>query len=435
MSEINEPTSIFWFRRDLRIEDNVGLYHALKSKYRVLPLFIFDTNILEELPKDDARVSFLYSCLSAINKEFAKYNSSLLVEAGKPLEVFQKLLQQYNIAEVFTNSDYEPYGRSRDEQVTQLLQKVKIPFHRFKDHIIREYNEVLKKDGTPYTVYTPYSKKWFDAYSEEDIKSYQSESLLSRLIQKQPEQIPSLNSLNFTKSEIKIPAFKFNKNVIISYEKNRNTPSVNGASYLGIYLRFGAISVREVIRQVGINQTTFVKQLIWREFFIQILYNFPHVVNSSFKKKYDQILWPNNEELFAKWCDGKTGYPIVDAGMRELNQTGYMHNRVRMITASFLCKHLLIDWRWGEAYFASKLLDYELASNNGNWQWASGTGCDAAPYFRIFNPYTQQQKFDRDFIYINKWVPEYGTIEYPSPIVDHKEAREKALELYKKALR
>jgi deoxyribodipyrimidine photo-lyase len=425
---------VFWFRRDLRLEDNVGLFHALNSGTSVLPIFIFDESILSQLPKDDARVTFIHQQLEKIQQQLSTFGKSLALFHGKPQEVFSKLISENKIQAVFTNQDYEPYARKRDLELFHLFKEHNIEFKTSKDQVIFEKSEVVKDDGTPYVVYTPYSNKWLDRFNKSQLISYKSEELLHNIAQ---HNFPflSLEDIGFTNSNIKVTPFDISTSLIDNYEATRNFPAQNKTSYLGIYLRFGAVSIRKMVSNaIQSKNNTFLKELIWREFFMQILWHFPHTSNSSFRPKYDAIQWDNNEDLFKKWCEGKTGYPFVDAGMRELNATGHMHNRVRMIVASFLCKHLLIDWRWGETYFATKLLDYEQASNVGNWQWACGSGVDAAPYFRIFNPSEQIKKFDKDLIYIKKWIPELNTPNYPNPIVDHKEAREKCLRVYKNSV-
>jgi deoxyribodipyrimidine photo-lyase len=447
MSKIN----LFWHRRDLRLHDNAGLYHALNSDHPVLPVFIFDTNILNELPRQDARVEFIRRHVAEIDRELQQQGSALLVKYGDPVEIWEQLCNELDVAAVFTNRDYEPYATERDQAVEKLLEQKGIAFHTYKDHVIFEEKEVVKADGDPYTVFTPYSRKWkeklnskmvdFDegAGGEEKIsfylKPYPTEACFSNLCQTKPFAIPTLAEMGFEPAGIEFPPSTVARKRIRNYDKTRNFPAnEEGTSRLGVHFRFGTVSIREKARKAGRLNDTYLNELIWRDFYAMILANFPRVANHAFRPEYDHIPWRNDEEEFRRWRQGKTGYPIVDAGMRELNQTGYMHNRVRMITASFLTKHLLVDWRWGEAYFAEKLLDYDLASNNGGWQWAAGCGTDAAPYFRIFNPYSQQEKFDKDKKYIKRWVPEYGTGEYPQPIVDHKDARERCLEVYKKAL-
>ena len=425
---------IFWFRRDLRIEDNHGFYEALQNKNSVLPIFIFDKNILDELQNDDPRVGFIHQLLQNINARLHECKKSLAVFYGEPAAIFEKLLTENKAENVYTNHDHEPYARQRDLAVYQIFKKHNVQFLTYKDQVIFEKSEVAKEDGTPYVVYTPYSKKWKENCSKTKLQNYPSEKLLDKIT---PHSYPflSLEEIGFEPSKIKIPAFDISNDLIDNYEQTRNFPALDKTSHLGIYLRFGAVSIRKIVaKAIEHNNPTFWNELIWREFFMQILWHFPHTKNQSFRPKYDAIKWRNNEAEFGKWCEGKTGYPIVDAGMRELNATGHMHNRVRMIVASFLCKHLLIDWRWGETYFAQKLLDYEQSSNIGNWQWAAGSGVDAAPYFRIFNPAEQIKKFDKDYGYIKKWVPELGTAGYPEPIVDHKFARKRCLKTYKEAV-
>lgn len=426
--------TIFWFRRDLRLDDNIGLYHALNDSDNVLPIFIFDELILSQLPKDDARVSFIHDLLSGMQKKLQSNGKSLAIFHGKPLEIFRKLINENKISTVYTNHDYEPYARRRDLELYQLFKENGIEFKTSKDQAIFEKSEVVKDDGSPYVVYTPYSKKWKEKFTTTSIVHYESEQKLNNIVEHSYPFL-SLEEIGFSFSTIKVPSFNVSDKLIDNYEATRNFPSVAGTSMLGAYLRFGAVSIRKMVANaLASKNETFLKELIWREFFMQILWHFPQTINKSFKEKYDRIEWNNNENDFKKWCEGKTGYPMVDAGMRELNTTGYMHNRVRMVVASFLCKHLLIDWRWGETYFAQKLLDYEQSSNVGNWQWAAGSGVDAAPYFRIFNPTEQIKKFDKDLKYIKKWVPEVESFDYYKPIVDHKEARERCLKVYKEAV-
>jgi deoxyribodipyrimidine photo-lyase len=431
----NTPVTIFWFRRDLRLHDNCGFFHALKNGGNVLPIFIFDTEILSKLEnKKDARVEFILNQLLKLKEEFEKQGSSLKIIYGSPEASFKRLIDKYKITGIYTNRDYEPYAKERDTKISKLLSENGIAFHTFKDHVIFEKDEVLKPDGKPYTVFTPYSVRWKTAYANSVTENFPSEKLLDRLVKITPFHKPSLGELTFEQSGIEVPPARLNDGLLKNYHNTRNTPSVAGTSNLSVHLRFGTVSIREMVVLAKQNNEQFLNELIWREFFQTILWHFPQVVNAAFKKDYDAIKWTNNEEHFQAWCQGKTGYPMVDAGMRELNATGLMHNRVRMVVASFLTKHLLIDWRWGEAYFAEKLLDFELAANNGNWQWAAGCGCDAAPYFRVFNPTEQQKKFDPDFKYIKKWVPEFGTSNYPQPIVEHVFARNRVLQVYKAAL-
>ena len=420
--------NIFWFRRDLRLEDNVALFKASLENETVIPLFIFDVDIIESLQKDDARISFIYDTLKDIDTELKKLNSSLLVKIGKPIEVWKELTSDYNVDKVFFNKDYEPYAITRDLEITQFLNSINTEVCSFKDQVVFEESEIVKNDGLPYTVFTPYKNKWLLQFKDILLP----ENKYSPNFYQFKREFPSLESIGFVESIIKVKPY--NLNHLEQYDSIRDFPFIDQTSYVSPYLRFGLISSRKLIKIALKTNATYLSELIWREFFMQILFHFPKVVTENFKSKYNQVEWRNNEAEFQKWCKGETGYPIVDAGMRQLNETGYMHNRVRMITAGFLCKHLLIDWRWGEAYFAEKLLDYDLSANNGNWQWASGTGCDSAPYFRIFNPSEQIKKFDKELKYINTWVKDLNELTYPLPIVEHKFARERALSAYKTGL-
>lgn len=431
---MKENVAIFWFRRDLRLEDNKGLLHSLRGDLPVLPIFIFDEHILNRLEdKDDARVSFIHDCLNEIAKTLKEKNKGIHVFLGKPIEVWKQIVNQHSVKTVYTNRDYEPYAQQRDKEVYDFLQSKQISFTGYKDHVIFEKSEVLSKTNNPYTVFTPYSKMWKSQLTKESFHHYQSESLIDNFINTSSNML-TLEAIGFSQSEISVPEFSMKKSLIQQYQEQRNLPFIEGTSRLSPHLRFGTISVREVCRKTSSSSETFLNEMIWRDFYSQVLYHNPDNVKHNFRRKYDAIEWRNNEGEFDKWCKGMTGFPIVDAGMRQLNETGWMHNRVRMITASFLCKDLLVDWRWGEAYFARKLLDFDLASNNGGWQWASGTGTDAAPYFRVFNPESQLKKFDPDLKYVKRWVPEYGTDDYPEEMVNHKEARLRALEVYKRGL-
>lgn len=428
--------SIFWFRRDLRLQDNAGLYHALKEERPVVPVFIFDKNILDELEDpQDSRVEFIHLALSSIQGQLLQFGSTLDVRYGFPTKVFRELMDHYHIKNVFTNHDYEPYAGERDNAIKQLLESEGVTFHSFKDQVIFEKDEVVKDDGKPYTVYTPYSRKWKSRIKEFYLRSYPTENYCGNFYKQAPIAVPSLEEIGFKAIGQSFPSNEWQEAVIRNYKDQRDFPSSAGTSRLSVHLRFGTISIRKLVKDAGALSETFHNELIWREFYQCILWHFPHVVAQSFKPGYDKILWRNNKDEFASWCKGQTGYPIVDAGMRELNTTGFMHNRVRMIVASFLVKHLLIDWRWGEAYFAKKLLDYDLAANNGGWQWAAGCGCDAAPYFRIFNPQLQTKKFDPELKYIRKWVPELDELNYPPPIVEHELARKRCLEVFAVALK
>ena len=433
---MKEKISIFWFRRDLRLEDNVGLFHALNGKYKVYPIFIFDTEILSKLPKNDARVPFIHESLQKMQAELtAKFGSNIALFNNSPKTVLKQLIQDHEIDTVYTNHDYEPYTRERDSAIAEMLKENNIEFNTYKDQVIFEKNEILKKDGTPYKVYTPYMRVWKETFKKEGIQEFNSEDLLQNIVKANKYPNVTLAAIGFEKPTQKIQAYSVAASLIKAYEETRNFPAQDTTSRLGPHLRFGTVSIRKMVKKaIAETNETFWQELIWREFFIQILWHFPHTNKSAFKEKYDRIEWRNNEEEFEKWCKGETGYPLVDAGMRQLNETGFMHNRIRMLVGSFLCKHLLIDWRWGEAYFAEKLHDYEMASNVGNWQWVAGSGVDASPYFRIFNPTTQIKKFDKDLKYINKWVKNVNEFNYPKEIVDHKEARERCLRVYKEAL-
>lgn len=420
--------SIFWFRRDLRLEDNIGLFHALKSNFPVIPLFIFDEAILDSLPKEDARVAFIHESLSKINSQLNEIGSSILIKKGKTVVVWKELISEFDIKEVFFNKDYEPFAINRDEAICQLLETNKSISYSFKDQVIFEEKEITKADGFPYTVYTPYKNKWLEKFQTmTPLREYNTFELFSNFY-KSNFSFPSLEQIGFEKSTIRVKPFSLDN--LKNYQETRDFPAVDSTSYLSPHLRFGTVSIRKMVNFAAKTNQVFLSELIWREFFMQILYHFPKVVTQNFKSDYDGIQWRNNEEDFKRWCAGNTGYPMVDAGMRQLNETGYMHNRVRMVVASFLCKHLLIQWQWGEAYFAEKLLDYDLSANVGNWQWAAGTGCDAAPYFRVFNPEIQLKKFDEKGIYIRKWIPEFD-LGYGEPMVDHAMARDRAIATYK----
>lgn len=428
--------NIFWFRRDLRLDDNAGFKAALRDDQPVLPIFIFDSEILEKLPEDDARVTFIFENLQKMRDELQdKHGSSIAMYHGKPKDIFQELLDSYDIKKVFTNRDYEPYAKERDKEISELLEKEDIEFCDFKDQVIFEKDEVVKDDGDPYKVYTPYKNLWMEKFKKKDLDFHYTTRYMDNLYENSRLPNLSLSDIGFKKSDLKVPDYQVTPGLIKDYEGKRNFPAVEGTSRLGPHLRFGTVSVRQMVRDADKQHNkTFLEELVWREFFMQILYHYPDTVTDAFKSKYDRIKWRNNKKEFEKWKNGETGYPLVDAGMRQLNKSGFMHNRVRMLVGSFLCKHLLIDWRWGEAYFAEKLLDYEMSSNVGNWQWIAGSGVDATPYFRIFNPTTQIDKYDENHEYIKEWVPEFGTDEYPDKMVDHKEARERALETYKKAV-
>ncbi|GAK77518.1 deoxyribodipyrimidine photolyase [Nonlabens ulvanivorans] len=439
---MSEKVNIFWFRRDLRLDDNVGFLEALKSELPVLPIFIFDKEILDHLPEDDARVTFIYEELQRMRSNLQEnHDSSLAMFYGKPLSIWQEIIDNYEVNAVFTNRDYEPYAQERDLKLTSFFNDQKIEFFTFKDQVIYEKDDIVKGDGDPYVVYTPYKNKWLENFRNDfgkadNLTIHYTSEYLDNCIKNSRLPNLDLSDMGFKKSDIEIPDYNVKPTLIEDYEKTRNFPAIeNGTSRLGVYLRFGVVSIRKMMKKADLaSEKTFMSELIWREFFMTILYHFPHTVDNAFRSKYDRIEWRNNEAEFEKWKNGQTGYAIVDAGMRQLNTTGYMHNRVRMLVASFLCKHLLIDWRWGERYFAEKLLDFDLSANVGNWQWAAGSGVDAAPYFRIFNPITQKDKFDKNYKYIKQWVPEFDTDNYVEKMVDHKEARERCLKTYKEAV-
>jgi deoxyribodipyrimidine photo-lyase len=430
-----EKINIFWFRRDLRLKDNAGLYRALKKGIPVLPIFIFDTSILDKLEdKKDRRVEFIHNAIQAIHLELKEFKSTIQVFYSTPGIVFKELVKTFDIESVYTNHDYEPYAHERDTHIKHFLETKNISFKTYKDHCVFEKSEITKDDGKPYSIFTPYSRKWKAKLTDYDVKAYPTQKYFSTFFKSSPIQIPSLKDMGFETSDLQAPSKTIPKSIVTNYTEQRNFPAIRGTSLLSVHLRFGTVSIRDLAKQALALNETWLNELIWRDFYMMILHHFPHAAKNSFKPQYDKISWRNNEAEFKTWCEGKTGFPIVDAGMRELNETGFMHNRVRMIVASFLVKDLLIDWRWGEAYFAQKLIDFDLSANNGGWQWAAGSGCDAAPYFRIFNPSEQIKKFDPKYEYIKKWVPEFGSSTYPLPMVDHAKARLRTLAVYKAAL-
>lgn len=429
------PVNIFWFRRDLRLNDNHGLYRALQSGLPVLPVFIFDTAILNGLDPGDLRVNFIHRTISTLHRQLKALGSGLSVIYDEPVMAFEKLLARFQVKAVYTNHDYEPYARERDAKISLLLAGKGIDFRTFKDQVLFEGREAVKNDGAPYSVFTPYSRKWLELKNQTGVPAYPSESFGDKFLRYEAPGIPDLESMGFRGGPMVYPLKEISPDTLAQYASTRDIPGLDNTSRLGLHLRFGTISVRDCIKAGELYSATWLNELIWREFFMQILYHYPHVVKGAFKKEYDRIQWRNNEEEFKRWCEGTTGYPLVDAGMRQLNETGFMHNRARMVTAGFLTKHLLIDWRWGEAYFAARLLDFELSSNNGNWQWAAGSGCDAAPYFRIFNPEAQALKFDSNGTYIRRWIPEFDTASYPRPVVEHSFARTRCMTAYSSALK
>ena len=431
---MEENFSVFWFRRDLRLDDNLGLNAALSSGLKVIPIFIFDTEIINKLEKNDLRIKMIHAALVKLNDAMLGNRCNVGMYLGNPKAVFESLLKKFKIKSVYTNHDYEPYATERDKSIKSFLEKKNVTYKSFKDQVIFEKDEVVKDDGNPYKVYTPYSRKWIETLNARGFETCKSETKLNSLASLELPYL-TLKEIGFDEKKFDIPLFNIDFKTIEKYEETRNFPYLNSTSRIGAHLRFGFVSIRKLVEKALKNSNkTYLKELIWREFFMQILWHFPYTQEKSFKPKYDRIKWLNNDEEFKKWCEGNTGYPLVDAGMRELNQTGFMHNRVRMLVGSFLCKHLLIDWRWGEKYFAKKLLDYEMSSNVGNWQWVAGCGVDASPYFRIFNPKEQIKKFDKDFKYIKKWVPEFQSSLYPKEIIDHKFARNRCLETFKAAV-
>jgi len=433
---MSQPISVFWFRRDLRLEDNAGLFQALHSGRPVMPIFIFDENILNDLAdRSDKRVSFIYNSLQKLHTKLGSVGSGMNVFHGDPEKVFETICESFSVAAVYTNEDYEPYALKRDAAIEGILWKKDIPLHRFKDQVIFAKDEVMKSDGTPYAVFSAYARRWKHKLNEIGLSEFPSENFLDAFLKYEAPPFPTLKSIGFEKADYDGFEPTIDESIARNYHQTRNIPSIEGTLKLSVQLRFGTISVRSVVKALQQLNETALNELIWRDFFSAILFHFPHTVVSSFKPAYDGIQWRNNESEFAAWREGRTGYPLVDAGMRQLNETGWMHNRVRMVTASFLCKHLLIDWRWGEAYFAEKLLDFDLSQNVGNWQWAAGSGVDAAPYFRIFNPHTQQQKFDPEGNYIRRWVAEFDTLSYPLPIITHEVARARCLTVYKEGLK
>lgn len=425
--------NIFWFRRDLRLEDNHGLFQALSQDEKVIPIFIFDEDILSKLSdKKDKRVTFIYQALERINKKLKRVGSGIDMYFGKPKEVFEQIVQKYDVASVFTNEDYEPYALKRDAEIRIFLESQNIGFKTFKDQVIFSPTEVLKKDGTPFQVYSPFAKQW-ESQLPESLEIYKSEELIEQFLKYEPQHL-TLNDIGFEYAGEIFQKPNLSEDLMTQYGPKRNFPAAAATSQVSVHLRFGTVGIRRLVNYVRQKSYKFLRELIWREFFMMLLYHFPQTVNKSFKPQYDAVEWAFDEEKFQKWCEGKTGFPLVDAGMRELNETGFMHNRVRMLVASFLIKDLHIDWRIGEAYFAEKLLDYDQAQNIGNWQWVAGSGADGSPYFRVFNPYLQQVKFDKNFTYIKKWIPEFGTEYYPKEMVNHDEERKKAIEYYKRAL-
>ena len=429
----NEET-LFWFRRDLRLEDNHGLYQAALRGRRVRPLFIFDTDILDKLPRADARVEFILRAVEKLHHDLRALGGGLTVEIGRPIEVIARLIAQHKISEVITNEDYEPYATERDRKIRAQLTAAGVGFTAFKDHVIFGPGDILKDDGTPYRVYGAYARRWRERFTADMPKPYRSGSALLKVGATRGAGPPTLARLGFTPAGIEFPDPRPSKKIIAEYADTRNLMGVDGTSRMGVHLRFGTISVRKLAR-ISIDSSVYFGELIWREFFMQVLAHNPRTTRESYDLRFERVRWRSSRADFKRWCEGRTGYPVVDAGMRELNQTGFMHNRARMITGSFLCKHLLLDWRWGERYFALKLLDYDQSSNVGNWQWVAGCGCDPAPYFRVFNPTLQAKRFDPTGLYAGRWIPELEDGSYTDPMVPHEFARRRALGTFSAAVK
>jgi deoxyribodipyrimidine photo-lyase len=462
--------SLCWFRRDLRLHDHAALYRALKDSAAVHCVFVFDTDILDNLEdKQDSRVEFIWHALREFNERLQQQGSALHVLHGKPQQLIPQLARELDAQAVFCNRDYEPDAVARDAAVEQALGDIE--FHRCKDQVIFEQSEILTGSGKPYGVFTPYKNAWLKKLDDFYLRAYPVEKYLASLARCDATPLPALESFGFEAGALNVQAMppgESGANELFDdflqriglYREARDYPAVKGVSYLSVHLRFGTISVRRLAaaahRIGGAGAETWISELIWREFYQMLLHHHPHLAQGrAYKPQFDSIAFPNDAEKFAAWCEARTGYPLIDAAMRQLNQTGYMHNRLRMVTASFLVKDLHVDWRWGERYFALHLLDFDLASNNGGWQWAASTGCDAQPWFRIFNPVTQSEKFDAQGMFIRRYVPELATCpdkwihapwlmpqdeqrrcnvaigrDYPAPIVDHALARIKTLALY-----
>jgi len=472
-----KKNALFWFRRDLRLQDNTALYYALNNADTVACIFVFDKNILSELGKADTRVDFLWHTLNSLKEELKQLGSDLIIVHDNPEKIIPELAIKYGVSAIYCNEDYEPKARQRDRTVAELVREKNIDFFSYKDQCVFSKEEILNSQHQAYTVFTHYAQAWRKKFTLDFIKEYPSESFLNKLAKFKTQKIPELSSIGFEQTNISkmkigfsnkeaVQLFNtFTEKKINHYKVLRDFPSISGVSYLSVHNRFGTISVRHLLREAimlkdqnPMNEEsidTWISELIWRDFYFQLLYNFPHVAYEPFHSEYNDFPWENDMEKFQKWCDGETGYPLIDAAMKQLNQTGYMHNRLRMVVASFLTKHLLVDYRLGEQYFAAKLLDFDLSANNGGWQWAASTGCDAQPYFRIFNPILQSEKFDPHGKFIKKMLPIFSLIdekyvhnpseykeelkmlginlgiEYPEPIVNHKQARQRTLDIFK----
>lgn len=426
-----QPINVVWLRRNLRIEDNPIIQKAAKDDLPILLLFIFDKNILSKLAKDDARVDFIHRTLEKLRTQLQSYKASILCVHGFPDEIIRKLIKSVRINAIFHAEDFEPAAKLRDDKIKEIAQESGIAVYTALDHVIFHPSSVLNKQGRPYLVYTPYYRAWKEKFVQNlDFLCQQKSNEFQGI--EADFDIPTLKEIGFAPTPIALPQATVDRTLMETYKERRDFPAQDAASRLGLHLRFGTISPLQLALEAAkTTDDTFLKQLIWREFFIQIMYHFPESMNAAFKPAYRNMPWRFDEGQFDRWKAGQTGIPIVDAGMRELIATGTMHNRVRMIAASWLTKNLLIDWRLGERYFAEKLLDFELASNVGNWQWVAGTGVDAAPYFRIFNPHSQAKKFDPQGAYIRKWVPEFDSLTYTAPMIDYKASRERCLAFYK----
>ena len=472
----SQQAALVWFRRDLRCEDHAALHAALTAHRQVFCTFVFDTDILERLPsRHDRRVEFIWASVRELALRLKAAGGGLTVLHGSAQVEVPALAARLGVGAVYANHDYEPQAVARDQHVARSLKEHGIAFWTRKDQVIFEKDEVLTRGGTPFSVFTPYKKAWLAKIEPYFVKSYPVDRWCARLAAPPEAHMPSLAVLGFASTDLDslgiAPGMSGARSLfedfmarIHAYDERRDFPAVKGPSYLSVHLRFGTISVRELARAAleapGTGPAAWLNELVWRDFYFMILHHFPHVVHRAFRAAFDALSFENDERLFAAWCEGRTGYPLVDAAMRQLNRTGYMHNRLRMLTASFLVKDLLVDWRWGERYFAERLNDFDLAANNGGWQWAASTGCDAQPYFRIFNPVTQSRRFDPDGRFIRRYVTELagcddaaihapwlmgseeqkkaGVIigtDYPAPVIDHGEARRKALALYARAKR